>query len=156
MCDISTSRWATRCRTSPSHCHVPYTARSDAPSASCRNFSCSEGQMMTLALPVSSSMVTKITLFAVPGRWRTVTNSQPRASLPLRFHGRKPRPRNLLTQRRAPNWQVRDVPPAVSPNFQRQYIEPMRRQAWQIPPPNQARHTQSMRDAGRDSALSVS
>lgn len=67
-CDISTSRWATRWRTSPSHSHVPYTARSDTPSVSYRNISCSDGHMMTLKLPVSSSMVTNVTSFAVSGR----------------------------------------------------------------------------------------
>jgi hypothetical protein len=54
-CDMSTRCWATRWRTSPWHCHVPYTASRAVPSASFRCFSKRRGQMMTLTLSVSSS-----------------------------------------------------------------------------------------------------
>ena len=64
---MSTSRFATRCFTSPSFCHTPYTPSKEAPSASFLNFSTKDGQTITLIWPVSSSSVMNSILFAMPG-----------------------------------------------------------------------------------------
>jgi MFS family permease len=82
-CDISTSRLATRCRTSPSRCHTPYTPSRCAFSTSRRCCSTRLAHTITFTFPVSSSMVRKSTPLAVPGRWRTVTMPQARASWPF-------------------------------------------------------------------------
>ena len=66
--DISMRCCATRCRTSPSHCHTPSTPSNDAPRTSLRYCSSTLGQMMTFTFPVSSSRVMKMTPFAVSGR----------------------------------------------------------------------------------------
>ena len=82
-CDMSTSRLATRLRTMPSCCHTPYTPSKGALSTSLRCSSTSDGQTITLTVPVSSSSVKNSTPLAVPGRWRTVTMPQARATCPL-------------------------------------------------------------------------
>ena len=46
-----------KCRTSRAHCHVPYTAGNEAPSASRHCFSSRLGQTIRLTLPVLSSKV---------------------------------------------------------------------------------------------------
>jgi hypothetical protein len=46
------------------------------------------GIMMRLKMLVSSSTLKKTTPFAVPGRWRTMTQPATRTIAPLRFRGR--------------------------------------------------------------------
>ena len=70
---MSSTLRATRCSTPDSSCASPCTATSRAPRTSARWRSKIFGQTMTLAEPVSSSIVMKIVPFAVPGRWRIKT-----------------------------------------------------------------------------------
>ena len=113
--DMSTSRLATRWHTMPSRCQTPYTPSSGALSTSRRCCSTSDGQTITFTLPVSSSSVKNSTPFAVPGRWRTVTMPQARASWPFLYTdsvdaGMK-RFSSRMVRSSASGWR-----PSVSPN----------------------------------------
>ena len=74
-----TSTWIT----SPSRCNRPWARRIVAPRAAERNLRHTSGRMIRLAWPVSSSSVTNVMPFAVPGRWRTSTIPATRTGLPL-------------------------------------------------------------------------
>jgi hypothetical protein len=64
-------------------CHTPYTPSRCAPSTSPALLFDQAGHTITFTLPVSSSSVRNSTPLAVPGRWRTVTMPQARASWPF-------------------------------------------------------------------------
>lgn len=70
-----------------SRCHTPYTASNDAPGTSLRCARRTSGRMITFTLPVSSSIVMKMTCVAVAGYRRTVTMPHPRPNWPLPYLG---------------------------------------------------------------------
>ena len=115
---MSSIRSATTCTTSPSRCSRPVTLRQRPAITARRKRSKIFAQTTMLAVPVSSSSVTKITPLAVPGRWRQITMPATATRAPfggeLELAGgqaaRRARPDGGVGQRERTRWLRRDIP----------------------------------------------